>query len=219
MLATKSVLSFICGKSRLCNIPVFVVVFLELSYDSEVMRQIWVSVISNHAILVCHQQLRLLAEESGDKSSDVAEKELALTNGIDAVSSKMEMSVAEYNSKKEKQLEYENACKEKIATPDPEAIQESKSKEENKPDNSKKEIDVAKQEVRQSIIESDSKSVEEAAMLSNQRKMTVLYELLSACLANIPEESTKRRKGYDARHRVALRLLATWFDIKWIKMV
>ncbi|KAL8478842.1 hypothetical protein ACS0TY_030646 [Phlomoides rotata] len=167
------------------------------------------------------EQLRLLAEESGDKSSNAAEKELALTNGIDAVSSTMEMSAAEYNSKMEKQLEYENACKEKIATPDPEATQESKSKEENTPDNYKQEIDVAKQEARQSIIESDAKPAEEAAMLSYQRKMTVLYELLSACLANIPEdnkESTKRRKGYDARHRVALRLLATWFDIKWIKM-
>ncbi|KAK8472096.1 hypothetical protein PHAVU_002G111800 [Phaseolus vulgaris] len=28
----------------------------------------------------------------------------------------------------------------------------------------------------------------------------------------------RRRKGYDARHRVTLRLLATWLDIKWSKM-
>lgn len=178
--------------------------------------------IFNHAILLCHQHLRLLAEESADKSSDAAEKECALANGVDAVSSKMEMSVAESNSKKEKQLEYVNACKEKIATPDPEANQESKFKEEQKPVNSKKEIDIVKQEVRQSIVESDAKPIEEAKMLSNQRKMTVLYDLLSACLANIPEDnkdSTKGGKGYDARHRVALRLLTTWFDIKWIKMV
>lgn len=56
------------------------------------------------------------------------------------------------------------------------------------------------------------------------RKMAVLYMLLSACVAdvNMAEEgmgSPRIRKGYDARHRVALRLLATWLDVKWIKMV
>ncbi|KAL8474937.1 hypothetical protein ACS0TY_031379 [Phlomoides rotata] len=196
-------------------------VFKFLEIDSRAWSELEETAGISPAKKYLGEQLRLLAEESGDKSSNAAEKELALTNGIDAVSSTMEMSAAEYNSKMEKQLEYENACKEKIATPDPEATQESKSKEENTPDNYKQEIDVAKQEARQSIIESDAKPAEEAAMLSYQRKMTVLYELLSACLANIPEdnkESTKRRKGYDARHRVALRLLATWFDIKWIKM-
>ncbi|KAF5768969.1 putative alpha/Beta hydrolase [Helianthus annuus] len=68
----------------------------------------------------------------------------------------------------------------------------------------------------------EEKLVEERGMLSYGRKVTVLYELLSACLADIPEDNktkTKRRgKGYDARHRSALRLLTTWFDIKWIKM-
>lgn len=56
------------------------------------------------------------------------------------------------------------------------------------------------------------------------RKMAVLYMLLSACVAdvNMAEEgmgSPRIRRGYDARHRVALRLLATWLDVKWIKMV
>uniref|UniRef100_A0ACD5TNB9 Uncharacterized protein n=1 Tax=Avena sativa TaxID=4498 RepID=A0ACD5TNB9_AVESA len=55
------------------------------------------------------------------------------------------------------------------------------------------------------------------------RKMAVLYMLLSACVAdvNMAEDgvgSPRIRKGYDARHRVALRLLATWLDVKWIKM-
>uniref|UniRef100_A0A0E0M9N7 DUF726 domain-containing protein n=1 Tax=Oryza punctata TaxID=4537 RepID=A0A0E0M9N7_ORYPU len=55
------------------------------------------------------------------------------------------------------------------------------------------------------------------------RKMAVLYMLLSACVAdvNMAEEgmgSPRIRKGYDARHRVALRLIATWLDVKWIKM-
>ncbi|XP_051192643.1 uncharacterized protein [Lolium perenne] len=55
------------------------------------------------------------------------------------------------------------------------------------------------------------------------RKMAVLYMLLSACVAdvNMAEDGTgspRIRKGYDARHRVALRLIATWLDVKWIKM-
>ncbi|XP_076916491.1 transmembrane and coiled-coil domain-containing protein STS1-like [Bidens hawaiensis] len=72
----------------------------------------------------------------------------------------------------------------------------------------------------------EEKLNEEMRMLSYGRKVTVLYELLSACLANTPEDnntdnkskSKKRGKGYDARHRSALRLLTTWFNIKWIKM-
>lgn len=67
----------------------------------------------------------------------------------------------------------------------------------------------------------EEKVNEEGKMLSYGRKVTVLYQLLSACLADIPEDnskSKKRAKGYDARHRAALRLLSTWFDIKWIKM-
>ncbi|KAK9062035.1 hypothetical protein SSX86_019219 [Deinandra increscens subsp. villosa] len=66
------------------------------------------------------------------------------------------------------------------------------------------------------------KLAEETRMLSYARKVTVLYELLTACLADIPEDkkskSKRQGKGYDSRHRSALRLLTTWFDIKWIKM-
>ena len=61
---------------------------------------------------------------------------------------------------------------------------------------------------------------------THHRKMTLLFTLLSACVADKPvsqEEDDRKsshfRKGYDARHRVALRLLATWLDVKWVKMV
>lgn len=60
---------------------------------------------------------------------------------------------------------------------------------------------------------------------NNHRKMALLFALLSACVADKPvsqeeedRKSTRFRKGYDARHRVALRLLSTWLDVKWIKM-
>ncbi len=53
--------------------------------------------------------------------------------------------------------------------------------------------------------------------------MTVLYELLSACVVDNgesdDEKSIQLKKGYDARHRVALRLLATWLNIGWAEMV
>lgn len=62
------------------------------------------------------------------------------------------------------------------------------------------------------------------ARTKDYRKMAVLYMLLSACVAdvNMAEEgmgSPRITKGYDARHRVALRLLATWLDVSWNKMV
>lgn len=163
-------------------------------------------------------------EESDNVPSEVAENETALVSAIDAMSSKMELSPADHLTRKERQLKYENACREKFSTP--EVTEESKSEEGDSPEISQQEKNVAtsksEQAVRQSIIESDGRPMEEAAMVSYHRKVIVLYELLSACLADLPEDkekSTKRRKGYDARHRVALRLLATWFDVKWIKMV
>nr|CAB3499161.1 unnamed protein product [Digitaria exilis] len=62
-----------------------------------------------------------------------------------------------------------------------------------------------------------------ATSARDYRKMAVLYMLLSACVAdvNMAEEgmgSPRVTKGYDARHRVALRLLATWLDVHWNKM-
>ncbi|KAL3844697.1 hypothetical protein ACJIZ3_002100 [Penstemon smallii] len=167
--------------------------------------------------------LRLLAEESGEVSSEDTDKELALINGIDAISSRMEETHLDYESKKEKQREYEHACREKFPTPEtkPEPNSEDKnitdySQQEKNVDTSAVELDL-----KQSIRESDGKLLEEVTKFSYSRKVTVLYELLSACLA-VPTEgykkSVKRRKGYDARHRVALRLIATWFDVKWIKM-
>ncbi|OEL26847.1 Transmembrane and coiled-coil domain-containing protein 4 [Dichanthelium oligosanthes] len=77
-------------------------------------------------------------------------------------------------------------------------------------------------------LKSESCSPDDPALAASirtkdYRKMAVLYMLLSACVAdvNMAEEgmgSPRFTKGYDARHRVALRLLATWLDVKWNKM-
>ncbi|KAG6384950.1 hypothetical protein SASPL_153773 [Salvia splendens] len=168
--------------------------------------------------------LRLLAEESGNVPSEVAKNGTALVDAVDAMSSKLDLSPADHDSKKQRQLKYEYTCREKFSAP--EETQESKPEERDPSDVSQLEKDVAtsksEQAVRTNIIESDGRPMEEAEMVSYQTKILVLYELLSACLADLPEDnekSAKRRKGYDSRHRVALRLLATWFDVKWIKMV
>lgn len=60
------------------------------------------------------------------------------------------------------------------------------------------------------------------ALVKYPRKVTFLFELLSACVADTPQEKDKNprlRKGYDARYRTALRLLTTWLNVKWRKMV
>ncbi|MED6194465.1 hypothetical protein PIB30_028877 [Stylosanthes scabra] len=64
--------------------------------------------------------------------------------------------------------------------------------------------------------------LEEAILISYQRKVTILYTLLSACVADTAKDDKNccnARQGYDARHRVALRLLALWLDVKWNEMV
>ena len=57
---------------------------------------------------------------------------------------------------------------------------------------------------------------------TQKRKVAVLYELLTAVVSDIPaeaEEKLRTRLGYDARQRVALRILASWFNVEWTKMV
>jgi hypothetical protein len=84
--------------------------------------------------------------------------------------------------------------------------------------------DLFKQQVFGDASNNDEGSPSGDGSSKDYRKMAVLYMLLSACVAdvNMAEDGTgspRIRKGYDARHRVALRLLATWLDVKWIKMV
>ncbi|CAI0461717.1 unnamed protein product [Linum tenue] len=167
--------------------------------------------------------LRLLAEDGTAPSKD-EEKEIALAKAVDATEQTMETIHVSYMSKKKKHREYEIECREKLASdngqPDSDAPnvpfltpQESGSSSPN--------YDSPRGLDKDSGIKVDDKPIEEVTMISYHRKITVLYELLSACLADKHDDnksSNRRRKGYDARHRVALRLLSTWLDISWIKM-
>lgn len=172
--------------------------------------------------------MRLLAEESdaSDQSSDL---EIALSKAVDVMEQSLETNAESSNSKKEKQREYEQECREKLSTEaqsNPKATKEPLEIVRGNEGNLLSADNVSQQSVDNVSWQSDSKvdekPVEEERMLSYHRKVTVLYELLSACLADQQEKNkkcTRRRKGYDARHRVTLRLLSTWLDIKWTKMV
>lgn len=168
------------------------------------------------------QFLRLLAEDTGDNSSERSDQQLALSKALDSLMLSMETNPVASKSKKEKHREYENECREKLAMNEAQssseaavaALETSTTSETSTSNNEIPSPDLA--------CQYEEEPVEEVRMLSYERKVTVLYELLSACLADIRDndkKSARRRKGYDARHRVALRLLATWLDISWMKMV
>ncbi|XP_052196809.1 uncharacterized protein LOC127804113 [Diospyros lotus] len=163
---------------------------------------------------------RLLSEESGDTSSDIEDKELALSKGIDAMAQSMETTPSDMESKMESCREYELECRQKFSTENKSNSNVAKVPLETQLELNSDMVSV-EQARNQSGSNVDEKPLEEAKMLSYQRKVAVLYELLSGCLADMHDhdrKSKQRRNGYDARYRVALRLLTTWFDIKWNKM-
>lgn len=106
-------------------------------------------------------------------SSEAAEKEHALANGIDAIASSMGRTSIDEESKKEMQLEYKNVCLEKFSSA--ETVSKSKHEEEKGPDNSQKEISYNPYITEQAHIQSsfvfDEKQLEE---VSYPRKVAVL---------------------------------------------
>jgi hypothetical protein len=162
--------------------------------------------------------MRVLSEEREDSSDESSkDKEHALSNGVDAMVQSMEPTRVDFNDKKEKQREYEQECREKFSTPELEEASDVANKKLLEEDHHvKPSSSIEQQEI------DEKKTFEEVNMLGEHRKIAVLYELLSACLANLPgddkKKSTPKKEGYDARHRVALRLLAIWLNVKWIKV-
>lgn len=159
--------------------------------------------------------LRILSEEEkGEPSSSKgANSETELANAIDAVSTSFERtplltgkSSRNYGASKTQRAEtdddgdsMEGASKLHDTIPD--VCQSTPTGQNDRSD--------------------ENETITEGKLLTNQRKVAVLFELLAACVADTYEEKKKKsvlRKGYDARHRVSLRLLATWLDIKWSKV-
>lgn len=170
------------------------------------------------------QFLRLLSGEFDDDHSQRLDQELALSEAVDAMVLSLEKNSESSRSKREKLREYEHQCREKFSTPDVQPDSEKVDMHLETQQETGTPFFECEEEPHQRSFNSiiDESPVEEVMMLSYQRKVTVLFELLSACLSDLGEENvkyTRRRKGYDARHHVALRLLATWLDIKWKKMV
>lgn len=165
------------------------------------------------------QHLRLLTEESDGTTAEVAERELALSKAVDAMVSNIEKSQEYYKNKKEKHRIYAHEWREKFLVHESMAeTKEHLQKKEEKDCKSPR----AEQVPAASTNEVEEKTFEEAKMIGNQRKVSVIYELLSACLVdrlNDDKICEPLPKGYDARHRAVLRLMTTWFDIKWINMV
>ncbi|XVF15860.1 hypothetical protein REPUB_Repub09cG0192700 [Reevesia pubescens] len=167
--------------------------------------------------------LRLLAEESDEGCSERLDKEVALSKAVDTMALGMETNSESSKVKKEKHREYEHEYREKYSTEVP-----SNPVVENQQTETPQESDdtnfLCGNDDHHVVGDSlDEKPAEEVGVLSYQRKVMVLCELLSGCLAaaDTREDNksyNRRRKGYDARHRVAFRLLTTWFDIEWIKM-
>ncbi|CAL4920373.1 unnamed protein product [Urochloa decumbens] len=144
--------------------------------------------------------LRIVFEEDGGSSSDLLEQEHALAKAVDV----MVMSLGSGTLPDEKITEEES--KDSVTSTSATA----ESPEEACPP--------------ESLLGIDKLTLDDVPA-NHHRKMALLYALLSACVADKPvsqeEEDRKSshfRKGYDARHRVALRLLAAWLDVKWIKM-
>jgi hypothetical protein len=138
-------------------------------------------------------------EEDGEGSSDRSDQEHALAKGVDVMVMSLSSDPLE-----------DETTKQGDQGPSTSSATAEESSEQGFPDN---------------LLGIDKLSLDDVPA-TDHRKMTLLFALLSACVADKPvsqeeedRKSSRFRKGYDARHRVALRLLATWLDVKWIRMV
>ncbi|XVF62150.1 hypothetical protein PTKIN_Ptkin08bG0193900 [Pterospermum kingtungense] len=162
--------------------------------------------------------LRLLAEEIGEVSSEILDQEVSPSKAVDTMALGMETNSESSKARKEKYWEYEHESREKYSAAEVPSNPVVANQQMVIPQLRKN------ADCHMMGDSLDEKPAEEVGMLSYRRKVMVLYELLSACLAagDTCEDNKRykcRRKGYDAQHRDASRLLTTWFDVEWIKMV
>ncbi|VYS52710.1 unnamed protein product [Arabidopsis thaliana] len=150
--------------------------------------------------------IKLLSEDvsdDDDDSSEMVEKETALAKAADAMDQNIRSSSLSVESKMEKHVEFENECRDKYSVP------EAQSGAEVKETESHGEGEIRDGGHNLGIVEHE-KPVGEVALLSHERKININMRRMRYVHGV--------GKGYDARHHVALRLLATWFDFQWIKM-
>ncbi|KAK2392607.1 hypothetical protein P8452_29485 [Trifolium repens] len=156
---------------------------------------------------------KLLSEEGDASSKERLGKEAALTNAVDATEASMNNTAdSSFGSHEEKSRSHNNSCDTELKLYPLGAEPHSETKEITA---------LLPLETQSSTALENEKSLKEASIISYQRKVTVLYTLLSACIADTAEvdkKCSKSRQGYDARHRVSLRLLAVWLGVEWNEM-
>lgn len=141
------------------------------------------------------QLLTLLSEEGGATSSEESMKEAALTKAVDASALSLNDTSPTPHSSSGQKTEGQDDMRD---------VMESSAL-----------LPLKKQASNTLEIAAFEQTLEEATRIGYQRKVTVLYTLVAACVA----DTHKSRQGYDARHRVALRLLSVWLGVKWNEMV
>ncbi|AES73977.1 putative alpha/Beta hydrolase [Medicago truncatula] len=156
---------------------------------------------------------KVLSEEGDASSKDRLDKEAALTNAVDATEASMK-SIADSSCRghEQKTRSEDNLCDTELKLYAVGAEPDGETKESSA---------LLPLETQSSTALENEKPLEEASIISYQRKVTVLYTLLSACVADTAEvdkKFSKSRQGYDARHRVSLRLLAVWLGVEWNEM-
>lgn len=147
-----------------------------------------------------------------------------MAKGVDDMAARME-ACSISKTRRDKHYEYRQERREKCSVEDMSESDTPSTPAETEAIEFVQERRVTNDSVKDASHASDYNFIEEPAeeqnTLSYERKIVVLYELLSASLATMSDDSktSKQQKGYDARYRVALRLLATWLDVKWVKVV
>ncbi|ONK58827.1 uncharacterized protein A4U43_C08F150 [Asparagus officinalis] len=156
--------------------------------------------------------LKIISEEESESSSQRSNEERVLAETIDSMATKLQTAQAELSKKKHgNQYARDSETMHKIS-------EDTTGHSENLEVTNSKTAFKEEEEFNQSKNEY---SIMGGVSVNYQRRMTLLFELLSACVADTPQESNgspQLKKGYDARLRTALRLLATWLDVEWIKV-
>ncbi|CAA6673675.1 unnamed protein product [Spirodela intermedia] len=166
--------------------------------------------------------LRILFEESDETSAERLEQALALIKSVDAMEMSLKETLSSVDGISEEYFKYRQEYHKEVS-PNMTNLRED---EACKLSEAIQQLNCQKLPVKDECLSQADGRCQENPFLqdtvkNNQQKVAVLYELLSACVADLPEDHNQQlrhRKGYDARLRVALRSLATWLNIKWKKM-
>ncbi|CAL9154710.1 uncharacterized protein LOC103993236 isoform X1 [Musa acuminata AAA Group] len=174
--------------------------------------------------------LRIIFEEDSESSSEKYEQELTLAEAVDAMAVSLEAACSSGGTSEEHH-NYDKEYHDRAMTPKETHHNRDQEYHDRATLGSSSGSFDGISETSQTLegrnskvsfkVENGETTIIQDTPYYRQRRMVLLYELLSACVADTPQDNKKVsqfRKGYDARHRVALRLLATWLDVKWIKV-